>query len=185
MPADVRNAIHVEHAHASEAALVQLLGSLGESHRIRHDQRRRDRGGNEIVGLDVPFHCSALGKVFLAHRVVTLPAGRLEQRTDRTITTRDALAAELDQVRRRGFAVAAEELEPGLVAIAAPVRDSTGHVVAALSVSGPSVRLRPERIAQTARLTVGAARDLSATLGYDDDARPTTTASTRTEEGAA
>ena len=59
---------------------------------------RRDELGRAST---CPFHCSALGKVFLAHRVVALPAGRrLEQRTDRTITTREALAAEL----RRGAA---------------------------------------------------------------------------------
>ena len=134
----------------------------------------------------MPFHCSALGKVFLAHRVVALPAGRrLEQRTDRTITTREALATELDEVRRRGYEVADQELEPGLVAVAAPVRDAAGHVVAAVSVSGPSVRLTPDRIAQAARLTAAAAADLSAAL-HDAELRPTTTRSTaRSQEGAA
>ena len=86
----------------------------------------------------------------------------LEQRTDRTITTRDALAADLRAVRRRGYAVADEELEPGLVAIAAPVRDAAGHVVAALSVSGPIVRLTAERITpRSPRLLVRAAAGLS------------------------
>ena len=124
-------------------------------------------GATNWVGLDVPFHCSALGKVFLAHRVVPLPPGRLEQRTGRTITTRDALAAELDLVRRSGYAVADEELEPGLVAIAAPVRDTSGLVVAALSVSGPSVRLTADRIVTAAGLTARAANELSKALGYD------------------
>lgn len=124
-------------------------------------------GATNWVGLDVPFHCSALGKVFLAHRVVLLPSGRLEQRTDRTITTRDALAAELDLVRRSGYAVADEELEPGLVAIAAPVHDSVGQVVAALSVSGPSMRLTADRIVTVAALTVRSASELSTALGYD------------------
>jgi DNA-binding IclR family transcriptional regulator len=143
-------------------------------------------GATNWVGLEVPFHCSALGKVFLAHRVVSLPPGRLEQRTDRTITTREALAAELDEVLRRGWAVADQELEPGLVAIAAPVRDASGHVVAAVSVSGPSVRLSADRITHTARLTVRAAADLSAALGSDPSSAPSPTRSTaRTQEGAA
>ena len=142
-------------------------------------------GATNWVGLDVPFHCSALGKVFLAHRVVTLPPGRLEQRTDRTVTSRDKLAAELDEVRRRGYAVADQELEPGLVAIAAPVRDGSGLVVAALSVSGPSVRLTGQRIAQTARLTVRAAADLSAALGHGRTTPSSTHRTTSTEEGAA
>jgi IclR family transcriptional regulator, acetate operon repressor len=147
-------------------------------------------GATNWVGLDVPFHCSALGKVFLAHRVVALPAGRrLEQRTDRTITTREALATELDEVRRHGYAVADQELEPGLVAVAAPVRDASGHVVAALSVSGPSVRLTADRIAQTARLAAAAAADLSLALRDADPLpttrRPTTRSTARTQEGAA
>jgi IclR family transcriptional regulator, acetate operon repressor len=123
-------------------------------------------GAVNWVGLDVPFHCSALGKVFLAHEVVDLPTGRLEQRTARTVTSREALAAELEQVRRQGFAVAAEELEPGLVAIAAPVRDAGGRVVAALSVSGPTVRISPDRTPTVAALVATQADALSAALGY-------------------
>ncbi len=134
-------------------------------------------GATNWVGLDVPFHCSALGKVFLAHRVVGLPPGRLEQRTGRTITTREALTAELELVRRSGYAVADEELEPGLVAIAAPVHDSAGQVVAAVSVSGPSMRLTADRIVTVAGLTMRSAALLSAVLGFDP--RAATTQSTR------
>jgi IclR family transcriptional regulator, acetate operon repressor len=146
-------------------------------------------GATNWVGLDVPFHCSALGKVFLAHRVVGLPPGRLEQRTDRTITTRDALTDELDLVRRSGYAVADEELEPGLVAIAAPVRDSGGHVVGALSVSGPSMRLTADRIVTVAGLTMRSAALLSAALGFDPRSshtqHPQQAQPARHEEGAA
>src|SRR5580700_11449466 len=78
-------------------------------------------GGTNWVGLTVPLHCAALGKVLLAFGAAELPKGRLEQRTDRTITSRVALAAELTAVRERGYAVTIEELEPGLVAVAAPV----------------------------------------------------------------
>ncbi|MGZ4590627.1 MAG: IclR family transcriptional regulator [Actinomycetes bacterium] len=123
-------------------------------------------GATNWVGLEVPFHCSALGKVFLAAEVVDLPPGRLEQRTPQTLTTRDALAADLELTRRRGYAVAADELEPGLVAIAAPVHDASGHVAAAVSVSGPSVRLTPERTHQVGSLLVREARDLSVALGH-------------------
>ncbi len=123
-------------------------------------------GATNWVGLEVPFHCSALGKVFLSAGVVDLPRGRLEQRTPQTLTTRDALAADLALTRRRGYAVAADELEPGLVAIAAPVHDATGRVVAAVSVSGPSVRLTPERTPEVGALLVRRARELSVALGH-------------------
>ena len=124
-------------------------------------------GATNWVGLDVPFHCSALGKVFLAHGAVDLPPGPLEHRTTRTLTTHEALSADLDLVRRRGYAVADEELEPGLVAIAAPVRDGAGAVVGALSVSGPTVRLSPQRIATVAGLTVSQAAQLSQALRHE------------------
>ncbi|WP_408895717.1 IclR family transcriptional regulator [Nocardioides sp. R1-1] len=94
---------------------------------------------------DVPAHCSALGKVLLAHGAVQLPAGELEQLTPHTITDREALRRDLAQVVRRGWAGTVDELEIGLSGIAAPVRGSTGEVVAALGISGPSPRLSERR----------------------------------------
>jgi IclR family acetate operon transcriptional repressor len=129
-------------------------------------------GAVNWVGRDVPFHCSALGKVFLAHRTVSIPKGRLERRTDRTITSRDHLASELATVRRLGYAVADSELEPGLVAVAAPITDADGAVVAAVSVTGPSVRLTGDRIPGVGRLLVAEARAVSAAL--DPNERPRT-----------
>src|SRR5215467_12903310 len=104
-------------------------------------------GATNWVGRPVPLHCAALGKVLLAYGAAELPSGRLEGRTARTITSRSALGAELADVRALGYAVTDGELEPGLVAIAAPVFGDGDTVVAALSVSGPSTRLTPERLA--------------------------------------
>ncbi len=128
-------------------------------------------GGTNWVGLRVPLHCAALGKVLLAWGAASLPPGRLEQRTPKTITSRAELAADLSQVRRRGYAVTREELEPGLVAVAAPVRRDGGQVVAALSVSGPSTRLTGAAVQQAGAACVAQARGLSALLGHrgDDD----------------
>ena len=122
-------------------------------------------GGTNWVGLTVPLHCAALGKVLLAFGAATLPAGRLERRTPRTITSRTALAAELAAVRERGYAVTTEELEPGLVAVAAPVISASG-VVGALSVSGPAGRLSGRQLTHAAACCMSAARSLSALLGY-------------------
>ncbi|HTT54888.1 MAG TPA: IclR family transcriptional regulator C-terminal domain-containing protein, partial [Streptosporangiaceae bacterium] len=110
-------------------------------------------------------HCSALGKVLLAFGAATMPAGPLEARTPRTITTREALAAELVVVRERGYAVTDEELEPGLVAVAAPVFAGGVAAIAAISVSAPAVRLTADRIPATAAACAGAAEALSAMLG--------------------
>lgn len=123
-------------------------------------------GGTNWVGRAVPLHCSAQGKVLLAFGAVELPPGRLDRLTERTITNRQTLLAELDEVRRRAFAVTVEELEPGLVAIASPVFREGGAVVAALSVTGPLGRLSQGRVIEFAAACADEGNALSAMLGY-------------------
>ncbi len=123
-------------------------------------------GGTNWVGLSVPLHCSALGKVLLAHGAARLPPGRLERRTDKTITSHAVLEADLADVRSRGYAVTDEELEPGLIAVAAPVYRYDGAVVAAISVSGPTSRLARDRVTAAAGRCVQEAAALSVVLGY-------------------
>jgi DNA-binding IclR family transcriptional regulator len=127
-------------------------------------------GGTNWVGLSVPLHSAALGKVLLAWGAAELPPGRLERVAPGTIVSRTALAADLAEVRRRGYAVTDEELEPGLVAVAAPVFRAGGTAVAALSVSGPSSRLHGDRITAAARQAVTQAAALSAALGHESPA---------------
>ena len=126
-------------------------------------------GATNWLGRAVPLHCSAAGKVLLAHGAAKLPAGRLERRTEHTITSRAALETELAAVRVRGYAVIDGELEPGLVAVSAPVYRDGGAVVAALSVSGPQTRLTPPRIADVAAACMTQASGLSAVLGHRPD----------------
>lgn len=116
------------------------------------------------VGRLVPLHCSSAGKVFLAYGVADLPAGPLERPTAQTITDRSALEAELKVVRQRGFATLVDELEPGLRAVAVPVRDAHGKVVAALAVSGPSARLPKRRLGECAQFLLQASAALTARL---------------------
>jgi IclR family acetate operon transcriptional repressor len=123
-------------------------------------------GGTNWVGMSVPLHCSALGKVLLAYGAAALPPGPLQRCTERTITTETALRAELAAVRARGYAVTDEELEPGLVAVAAPVYGYDGMVVAALSVSAPASRMTPPELAAAAAQCGQEAAGLSAVLGY-------------------
>jgi DNA-binding IclR family transcriptional regulator len=123
-------------------------------------------GGTNWVGLSVPLHCSALGKVLLAFGAAQLAPGPLERRTPKSITTEAALRADLATVRARGYAVTDEELEPGLIAVATPVRGYDGAVVAALSVSAPTTRMTAEGVAVVAAHCVEEAAGLSAVLGY-------------------
>jgi DNA-binding IclR family transcriptional regulator len=123
-------------------------------------------GGTNWVGLAVPLHCSALGKVLLAYGAAQLPPGRLEQRADKTITSEAALRTDLATVRARGYAVTDEELEPGLIALAAPVFRYDGTVVAAMSVSAPTSRMHRDAAANAARRCADEAAGLSAALGH-------------------
>jgi IclR family transcriptional regulator, acetate operon repressor len=131
-------------------------------------------GGTNWLGRPVPLHCAALGKVLLAFGAAELPDGRLQRRTAATITGRTELDANLAEVRQRGYAITDEELEPGLVAVAAPVRRDGGTVVAALSVSAPASRLTPDRVAGVAAECAAQAAALSAVLGHRP-AKPATT----------
>jgi len=133
-------------------------------------------GTRDWTQVDVPAHCSSLGKVFLAWDVVPLPAGRLERPTDATMTA-EALRAELVRNRKRGWASTVDELEVGLAGVAVPVLGSRGQVVAALGVSGPTQRLEP-RIDELGRLLRHHAAELTELLRGR-------TASPITKEGAA
>lgn len=141
-----------ELVEACADALDRLAAASGETVNLgvpaggdveQLDQRdsRHYLGSTNWVGRRVPAHGSALGKVFFAYGTLPLPRGRLERLAPRTLD-RQALVRELDQIRARGFATAVDELEPGLWAVAAPVFDVDGRAVGALSVSGPTVRLR-------------------------------------------
>lgn len=103
------------------------------------------------IGRRTKPHAVANGKVLLAHGAIPIP-GQLERYTDQTITTREALEAELAAVRGKGYATAVAELEDGLVAVASPVFDGTGACVAALSVSGPAYRMRPATLDELGQL---------------------------------
>jgi IclR family transcriptional regulator, acetate operon repressor len=122
------------------------------------------------VGTRWPVHATSTGKALLAllptaRRRAMLPA-RLSRHTARTIVSTAALGRELDRVRRKGFAVAAEELERGYLAVGAAVCDHDGRPVAAISVGGPRLRFPPARVESLGRALVIAARRVSAALGF-------------------
>jgi DNA-binding IclR family transcriptional regulator len=115
-------------------------------------------------------HCISSGKALLAHlpqrRLESILAQELPRFTEKTITDPIRLQEELKRVRQQGYAVAQEELEIGLSAVAAPVWNHRGEVVAAVSVSGPSFRLSSEKIPDLAELTRQVANEISHRLGY-------------------
>ncbi len=129
---------------------------------------------HSVIGLRAPLHCTAVGKAVMAglapqevDRIVKsqgLPAF-----TSTTITTRRALDEELEKTRRRGYAVDNMEHEDLLRCVGAAVRDHTGAVVGAISVSGPSQRITVRSVSSIAPRVVSAANAVSAGLGYRGD----------------
>lgn len=101
------------------------------------------------VGSNVPFHCTASGKTYLASMAPrvrkNMVAGlELTQMTEKTHTNPDALLAELKRISSQGFALDNEEFIDGMVAIAVPVTDSDGRFGAALAFHGPRQRITPD-----------------------------------------
>jgi DNA-binding IclR family transcriptional regulator len=98
-------------------------------------------GTRDWTEVDVPPHCSALGKVFYAWDAIPVPEGPLERLTDATLTDPAELRRDGARARQRGWALTHDELEVGLVGVAVPVFGVHGDVVAALGVSGPTPRM--------------------------------------------
>jgi DNA-binding IclR family transcriptional regulator len=121
------------------------------------------------VGQHIPLHATSNGKVLLSglddERVAEL-LGTLSRYTPMTITRRTRLREELGEVRDRGYAVAVDELEEGLTAVAAPIRNAHGDVVASMSVSGPTFRLTDARVDDVVPLLVEASGEVSHRLGW-------------------
>lgn len=123
------------------------------------------------VGLRIPLHATSDGKVLLAALSaadVDRLVGEPEAHTERTLTRSADLHAELAVIRRRGWASAVDELEEGLSAVAAPIRDAHGDVVASLSVSGSTYRLTPDVLDAVAAQVVAAAREASLAMGWHE-----------------
>jgi len=123
------------------------------------------------LGRRTPLHCTSTGKVLLAYlsleeRKAVLPETLLAC-TKNTIVDRLSLEQVLERVREQGYAIAHGEFEEGLSAIAAPIRDHTGRVVATVSISGPTYRIGPGQIENFVVSLLDAAVQISANLGYE------------------
>jgi IclR family acetate operon transcriptional repressor len=126
-------------------------------------------GTGQWLGRSVDYHCTAVGKVFMAFGRATVPATPLYKHAPDTITDPRRLRAELQGVRRSGYATAVDELEPGLAAMAVPVRGARGDVIAALSITGPTLRLTPARIYELMPTLIDEAGALSHRLGHREE----------------
>jgi IclR family transcriptional regulator, acetate operon repressor len=128
---------HLEHLSELSGETINLAvpGPLGVEH-LAQIESPHFLGTGQWVGRRVPYDCTAVGKVFLAFGGA--PAA---------VVGPDGLATEIARVRRNGYAVAVDELEVGLAGLAAPVFGGGGQALAALSISGPTLRLDAQQMA--------------------------------------
>lgn len=123
------------------------------------------------VGKRLPMHCSGVGKTLLAHlpeieiNKIICKKG-LPGLTAKTITEPEALFEELKRIREQGYALDNEEISEGLMCVAAPIRNYSGQVMAALSVAGPTVRMNGEKIEEVKESVLRVCNAISCRLGY-------------------
>ena len=124
------------------------------------------------LGSRIGLHCSSVGKVLLAHMEnseceTIISRTGLTKRTSNTITDPVRLMQYLATVRKNGYAIDDEENEVGIRCVAAPIQDERGRVKAAMSISGPTTRITPNRIETELKERVcETANQISARLGY-------------------
>ncbi len=123
------------------------------------------------VGKRAPMYCTGVGKAILAYLDEQevdeiLQSTKMEAFTPYTLTTHEAIRAELEQIRRNGYATDDQEIELGLRCFAAPVFNHEGKVVASISCAGPINRIVYEKDSEIAKHVKAAALEISNKLGY-------------------
>jgi DNA-binding IclR family transcriptional regulator len=177
--------------HTAHPFMQELAFAFGETVNLGHWDNgaivHLDKiNSTEILRLDVgmgalaPAYCTALGKAMLAFmserlRDAYIDSVEMVPMSPNTITTADMLIAELEKIRRCGYAIDNEELTIGLRCVAAPVFDYTGTASYAVSVSAPTLRMPEEKIDAIKTRLVPICRQLSKQIGAPEPKRLTET----------
>lgn len=182
-----RVASHIDFRNLAAPFLRSISQIFGESANLSIEQNHMVvyievvNGPNQMlttlqrIGNIAPLHCTGVGKLFLLNYSVAqidhlIAQKGLQKFTDNTLTTKQALLDALDAARKNGYAFDNEECEIGARCVAAPIRDFSGKVVAALSVSGPSTRMTDDLIFGKLPFLLDAAAQISLRLGFQDNA---------------
>jgi len=123
------------------------------------------------TGKEMPFHCAASAKVLLAYQLPEdikriINEKTLQKYTPRTIINSKKLEEHLLEIRHKGFSICDEELEEGIKAVAAPVKDINREAIASITITGLSKRISDNNIKKFIKILVDSARELSKMLGY-------------------
>jgi len=140
---------------------VLYLDKIESRHYLKLDQP---------IGKTDPLHCTALGKVLLSglnevNLEIFLRSNNLIALTKNTITDVEVLAGVIRNVRENGYAFDFEELSEGIHCVAAPIRNHTNNIIAAISISGPTVRLTKQRMEELKISLIETAVDISKKIG--------------------
>ncbi len=161
---EVGRTVHLAVRSGRQAIYVDKIESRQPYHLVSH------------VGMSIPLHCTSIGKAILAamppdEADALLQSGPIEARTEKTITSHEAMMDELDRTRARGYAIDNEENESGVTCVGAAVYDSLGDVLGAVSVSALTVSLREGELARAAGAVRTAADEVSTSLGSSREVR--------------
>lgn len=166
---------------AAQDELIRLRNVLGETAQlavldgdsvvlIASEEAGRDVRLTSKVGLRLPIHATALGKVIVAYlepqrQIELLQSLTLKAFTDRTLTTIDTLRRELDLTRARGYGLEYLEFDTSVAGIAAPIFDIEGRPIGAVSLAGSPAQLDAARAHSLSSTLIGAARTISHNAG--------------------
>lgn len=124
------------------------------------------------IGKEMPFHSAASAKILLAHqppddikRIINVKS--LQKYTPRTIVNLKKLEESLLEIRRKGFAICDEELEEGIKAVAAPIKDINRKTIASITITGLFKRISSSNIDELTDIVVNSAKEISKKIGYE------------------
>jgi DNA-binding IclR family transcriptional regulator len=147
---------------------VVYLDKIDSKHALRIFSR---------VGNQAPCYCTGLGKVLLAW-LSDKEIGKIVKEkkmikfTETTITSLSALHADLQKIRGRGYAIDNQEHEQGIQCVAAPIRNRTGKVIAAISITWPIIRDNADAMENYKKLIIDAGQMISRRLGFENPTEP-------------
>lgn len=123
------------------------------------------------IGRRVPIHSSAVGKTLVAFKnedeiELLLVDYVFQKRTEKTIQTKEKFLEEVKEIREKGYSIDNEENEPGIYCIAVPIKDFSGKVIAAISISMSVARVNKEKVNEFVKLLQKTTSNISEELGY-------------------
>jgi DNA-binding IclR family transcriptional regulator len=166
---EAQGEIHALADSSGETVQLAILDHLTILY-IRIRESRQAIRLSSGLGSRAPAHCTGVGKALLAFQppevVQQVVENGLRRCTEHTIIEPEKLRTELATIRARGYAIDDEEIEVGLRCVAAPIRDHSGQVVAAISVAAPVQRMSKKQVQATIPSVLAAAENISRRLGF-------------------